>query len=245
MADKSEARKNIKKLLEAKQDRKKYLARIDRAIEEYEKRTEPLKQIKPKEDRFKLVSVFHSDDPAELERVGVAETPTLVSPYIREKRHCPECDKDYGPLFYGVGHTTESAHHDIIYTTKDEPVEQRIRGGGALLSGSITEDERAFTTERAHYLACSRCSRPDTEGTITTKGYVSCSECARETHPIEWSTEDGGLHFMFKPGHGPSQQTDRYLKGQEEVSRMQQESSDPFGDPALKSKLDALKRKFG
>ena len=233
MVDRSGARKNIQDLIVAKEERSLQQGRIERAKKEFEKRTTPPETAKAKQDVFKLVEVYHSDDPEELKKVGASETPVLISPYIRRKETCPTCKQEYGPLFYGVGHTTESAHHGIIYTTPDQPVERIIRGGGALLTGQLSEDERKFTGTRAHYLACSKCSHPDVEGTITTQGYVSCSDCSRETHPIEWSIDEGDLRFMFRPGAlKQSQAMDRYLKGQEEVGRMQPsapKTDDPLG----------------
>jgi len=226
MVDKSGARKNIKDLLAAKETRSRQQDSIERARKEFEKRTRPPVTDKSIRDVFKLVEVYHSDDPEELKRVGAAETPVLISPMIRQKQTCPTCKAEYGPLFYGVGHTTRTAHAGSscpgIYTTPDKPVERIIRGGGALLTGKLSEDEREFTGTRAHYLACSRCTHPDVEGTITTQGYVSCSDCAKEGHPIEWSIDEGDLRFMFRPGAAPqSQAMDRYLKGQEEMGRMQ------------------------
>ena len=237
MPDKSDARKTIADLLKAKDTRSKQQGAIERARVEFEKRTNPPVTDKSIRDVFKLVDVYHSDDPEELKRVGVAETPALISPMIRSKQTCPTCKAEYGPLFYGVGHTTRTAHEGStcpgIFTTPDAPVEKIIRGGGALLTGQLSEDERKFTGSRAHYLACSRCSHPDVEGTITTQGYVSCSDCARETHPIEWSIDEGDLRFMFRPGAlKQSQAMDRYLKGQEEVGRMQPstpKTDDPLG----------------
>ena len=247
MADKSAARKSIADLLEAKGKRTKQQESIERAKIEFEKRTNPPVTDKSIKDVFKLVEVYHSDDHEELKRVGVAETPTLISPMMRTKQTCPTCKAEFGPLFYGVGHTTRTAHQGPscpgIYTTSDAPVERIIRGGGALLTGKLSGDKREFTGTRAHYLACSRCQHPDVEGTITTQGYVSCSDCAREGHPIEWSIDEGDLRFMFRPGAKPqSQAMDRYLKGQEEVSRMQ---ADPLKgrDVVLPSGLEEkLKR---
>ena len=250
MVDRSGARKNIQDLIVAKEERSLQQGRIERAKKEFEKRTTPPETTKAKQDVFKLVEVYHSDDPEELKKVGAAETPVLISPYIRRKETCPTCKQEYGPLFYGVGHTTESAHHGIIYTTPDQPVERIIRGGGALLTGQLSEDERKFTGTRAHYLACSKCSHPDVEGTITTQGYVSCSDCSRETHPIEWSIDEGDLRFMFRPGAPrQSQAMDRYLKGQEEVGRMQSgtpKTEDPLGielPAGLEERIKRMQRK--
>lgn len=54
-----------------------------------------------------------------------AESPVFVSPYVTAKSHCDECDVDYTPLIYGVGHRTEAQHF--------------CNNGGIYLSGSITD----------------------------------------------------------------------------------------------------------
>ena len=197
---------------QAKTDaRKSYEANLAKARER-DKRRRP-------GEAFKVVKVVHTDDLEELKRWGLSETPALVSPMHTRPMWCPTCEKTIPPLVYGVGHTTRTAHTHPdcpgIFTTGSRadsfgnivrgPVYDTPEPGTGLLTGILSEDQREFTGTRAHYLACQRCRRSDISGSITSRGYVSCSECALPTHPIGWEIEENGnggeLHFTLNPAY--------------------------------------------
>ena len=234
-------------------DREAYVEKIRKAKEISEARTVPREQKKKASQVFKVVRVFHTDDMEELKRSGLAETPALVSPMWTTASVCPGCKQTIPPLVYGVGHTTRTAHTGSkcpgIYTTPDSPVYERPSPGTALLSGILSEDTREFTGTRAHYLACQRCKQADIKGTITSKGYVSCSECALPTHPIGWEIEEdgngGSLHFTLNPAYkgevAPG--LERALESSGLDQGMSVDSSEAMD--RIQNRLNKMKRRLG
>ncbi len=225
MVDKDQARQNLKKLLKTRADTGAAEAvrkRADRpfAIErkrlrleeiEAEKKAAPIRQeaymrrqakikklgsLQSPGSVFKFVNVHHHEDAEEC-GCGIPETPALVSPYMGGGiQVCKDCGEEYGSLFYGVGRKTESAHCGPIYTTED-PYSHYSPGRG-LLSGILGEGGRDFTGTRAHYLTCAQCHDPSTEGTLTGKGKVLCSDCEPKTpQPISWEIDEGELKFLL------------------------------------------------
>ena len=202
MADKDLARKRLQALKTTKQRESRARERQSGAVEQGTSEGDPL-------HRFKIVKLFHTEDPEKAKAAQIPETPALVSPYTQAPADCPRCAAGYRPLVYGVGHTTRTAHtgEDCpgIFVTKDQPF-RGVAPGEGLLSGIVeSSKERTFTGTRAHYLMCEGgfpgCEGAALSGSITRKGKVSCPECRRPTHPIDWEiTEDNGNggHLMFR-----------------------------------------------